>query len=118
MKCKMKRIIIAIIYIIPISLYAQYVQSDSLDIWTEEGITAFKNNNYKEALKYFEYCTKDYERQQVEDDAARTAFLQKVGYSVLRFTNEQVLYDIDNVIQQIRDFFDKGIILNNGYEKT
>ena len=60
----MKRIIIAIIYIIPVSLYAQ---SDSLDIWTEKGITAFKNNNYKEAIKYFEYCTKDYERQQLED---------------------------------------------------
>jgi len=29
--------------------------------------------------------------------------------------NEQVLYDTDNVIQQIKDYFEKGIILNNSY---
>jgi len=41
-----------------------------------------------------------------------------MGYSVMRFTNEQVLYDIDSVIQQIEDYFDKGIILNNSYDET
>jgi very-short-patch-repair endonuclease len=58
------------------------------------------------------------ERQQKEDDALRTDILQRMGYSVMRFTNEQVLYDIDSVIQQIKDYFDKGIILNNSYDET
>lgn len=58
------------------------------------------------------------ERQQKENDALRTDILQRMGYSVMRFTNEQVLYDIDSVIQQIKDYFDKGIILNNNYDET
>ena len=55
------------------------------------------------------------ERLQQEDDAVRTEFLRSMGYNVLRFTNEQVLYDTDKVIQQIKDYFEKGIILNNSY---
>ena len=39
-----------------------------------------------------------------------------MGYNVLRFTNEQVLYNIDDVIQQITNYFDKGVILNNSYD--
>lgn len=58
------------------------------------------------------------ERQQKENDALRTDILQRMGYSVMRFTNEQILYDIDSVIQQIKDYFDKGIILNNSYDET
>ena len=57
------------------------------------------------------------ERQQKENDAVRTDFLQRMGYHVMRFTNEQVLYDIDNVIQQIKDYFEKGIILHNSYDE-
>ena len=56
------------------------------------------------------------ERQQKEDDEARTEFLQRMGYNVLRFTNEQVLYNIDDVIQQIKNYFEKGIILHNSYD--
>ena len=57
------------------------------------------------------------ERQQTEDDVTRTEFLQGLGYRVLRFTNEQVLYDINLVVQQIKDYFEKGIIQNNGYNE-
>ena len=57
------------------------------------------------------------ERQQQEDDAIRTDFLQRMGYQVMRFTNEQVLYDKDGVIQQIKDYFEKGIILHNSYDE-
>lgn len=57
------------------------------------------------------------ERQQMEDDVVRTEFLQGLGYRVLRFTNEQVLYDINLVIQQIKDYFEKGIIYDNGYNE-
>ena len=57
------------------------------------------------------------ERQQMEDDAVRTEFLQGLGYRVLRFTNGQVLFDINLVIQQIKDYFEKGIILNGSYNE-
>ncbi len=53
----------------------------------------------------------------MEEDAVRTEFLQSLGYRVLRFTNEQVLFDIDLVIQQIKDYFEKGIIINNSYNE-
>lgn len=36
------------------------------------------------------------ERQQQEDDAVRQEWLEQVGYKVIRFSNEQVLFDIDN----------------------
>jgi len=28
-----------------------------------------------------------------------------MGYHIMRFNNEEVLYDLDNVIQQIEDYF-------------
>ena len=49
------------------------------------------------------------EPQQQEDDAVREYNLQRMGYHVMRFSNEEVLYDIDNVIEQIADYF-MGII--------
>ena len=39
---------------------------------------------------------------QIEDDAVRTAWLNKMGWTVIRFTNEEVLYDIDNVLKAIQ----------------
>ena len=39
--------------------------------------------------------------EQMKKDEERTARLQEVGYTELRFTNEQVLCDIDNVIKEI-----------------
>jgi very-short-patch-repair endonuclease len=39
--------------------------------------------------------------QQREQDQARTEHLQQYGYSVLRFTNAQVLDDLDTVMDQI-----------------
>ena len=57
------------------------------------------------------------ERHQMEEDAVRTEFLQSLGYRVFRFTNEQVLFDINLVIRQIIDYFEKGIIINNSYNE-
>jgi len=37
-----------------------------------------------------------------EDDAIRTEYLNEEGYSVIRFTNEQVLYHLDDTLGQIR----------------
>ncbi len=42
------------------------------------------------------------EKQQKED-VVRQKWLENMGYSVLRFTNEQVLYDTDNTIRMIKD---------------
>ena len=45
------------------------------------------------------------ERQQAEDDAIREANLEQMGFHVMRFTNEEVLTEIDNVLQQIEAYF-------------
>ena len=45
------------------------------------------------------------ERQQQENDERREHDLEQMGFHVMRFTNEEVLYDIDNVLQQIEDYF-------------
>ena len=41
------------------------------------------------------------EPQQQQEDAIRSQFLREQGFIILRFTNEQVLYDTDSVVQTI-----------------
>lgn len=41
------------------------------------------------------------ERTQEEKDDRRTEHLGQLGYDVIRFSNEDVLYDIENVIEQL-----------------
>ena len=43
--------------------------------------------------------------QTIEHDDARSGELEKLGNKVIRFTNDQVIYDIDSVIKEIN----KGI---------
>ena len=43
------------------------------------------------------------EGEQPEMDAERTRYLNEIGYTVLRFTNEEVLHDIDGVLEEISD---------------
>ena len=38
------------------------------------------------------------------DDETRTQMLEKLGYRVIRFTNEQILYDIDHVVNEIKSY--------------
>ena len=38
---------------------------------------------------------------QIEKDEYRTLRLTKIGFSVLRFTNEQIICDIDEVMETI-----------------
>lgn len=45
------------------------------------------------------------EKQQT-DDAVRTDWLEQQGYKVIRFTNEQVLCDTDNVIEELKKSLD------------
>ena len=42
--------------------------------------------------------------EQAALDAKRTARLNKLGYTELRFTNEEVLFDLDNVLKRIKSF--------------
>lgn len=42
------------------------------------------------------------ERQQQEEDRIRTEWLERYGFRVLRFTNEEVLYNTENVINEIK----------------
>ena len=45
------------------------------------------------------------EWEQREYDEMREEWLQRMGYHVKRFTNEEVLFDTDNVLQEIKSFF-------------
>ncbi|MBR1498710.1 MAG: endonuclease domain-containing protein [Bacteroidaceae bacterium] len=47
------------------------------------------------------------EPQQQEDDNAREYNLRRMGYHVMRFSNEEVLFDIDNVLSQIKEYFEQ-----------
>ena len=35
----------------------------------------------------------------------REEYLEQIGYHVIRFTNEEVLNDIENVLNQIENYF-------------
>ncbi|MBQ8593450.1 MAG: endonuclease domain-containing protein [Bacteroidaceae bacterium] len=41
------------------------------------------------------------EREQVESDEIRELTLNDMGYRIIRFTNEEVLYDIENTLETI-----------------
>ncbi len=45
------------------------------------------------------------EPRQQEDDKQREEDLERMGYHVIRFTNEEVLYDTEKVTDEILDYF-------------
>ena len=47
------------------------------------------------------------ERQQAEDDAVRESHLEQMGFHILRFTNEEVLFNIEYVLEQIENYFNE-----------
>ena len=47
------------------------------------------------------------EPRQQDDDKLREEQLEQMGYHVIRFTNEEVLYDTENVIEQIEQYFNE-----------
>lgn len=47
------------------------------------------------------------EPQQQEDDVIRENYLERMGYHVMRFSNEEVLFNIDRVIKQITAYFEE-----------
>ena len=44
------------------------------------------------------------EREQMKDDAIRTHDLESMGFRVIRFTNEEVLDDIEAVLEEIERY--------------
>jgi very-short-patch-repair endonuclease len=46
------------------------------------------------------------ERQQMEKDEDRTEALKKMGFKVVRFTNEEILNDIELTIKNIKAYID------------
>lgn len=44
---------------------------------------------------------------QKKDDIQREQVLEQMGYHVIRFTNEEVLYNTEWVIEQIEEYFEK-----------
>lgn len=48
------------------------------------------------------------EPQQVEDDFLRSEILEKKGYKVIRFSNEEVLFDTDMTINKIKEALTHG----------
>ena len=47
------------------------------------------------------------EREQMEDDEVRTAHLEQIGFRVVRFSNEEVLYNLGSVLDRIRHELNK-----------
>ena len=39
------------------------------------------------------------------EDAIRQRYIEQNGFHVMRFTNEEVLFDVENVLTQIEQFF-------------
>ena len=46
------------------------------------------------------------ERKQQEYDEIRTEDINNIGFNVIRFSNEEVLYDTENVIDKILETID------------
>ncbi|MBQ8462615.1 MAG: endonuclease domain-containing protein [Prevotella sp.] len=47
------------------------------------------------------------EPRQQEDDLLRESHLESKGYHIIRFTNEEILYNIEQVIDKIEQYFNE-----------
>ena len=45
--------------------------------------------------------------EQVISDEQRTEWLEKRGFRIVRFTNNEVFYDIKDVLETIKEYFEK-----------
>ena len=45
------------------------------------------------------------EPRQQENDQLREEYLERMGYHIIRFNNEEVLYETEKAIEQIIDYF-------------
>ena len=65
-------------------------------------IDIFIADFYCHALKLVIEIDGDYHQFQIEKDKARTEELQNIGIEIIRFTNEEVLFDIENTLSKIK----------------
>ncbi len=56
--------------------------------------------------------------EQAEADALRTEFLTQAGFKVIRFSNEQVLHDTENVVSEIKGNLDLNTNDNKNGQET
>ncbi len=68
----------------------------------EDFIVDFYCNEYKVTVEVDGKCHDSFEH--IKSDADRTARLIELGYTELRFTNEEVLNDLDSVLKKIKTF--------------
>lgn len=50
----------------------------------------------------------DYHLNNKEYDVARTAFLKEQGFNVIRFTNDEIKTDLDNVLRKVKSALDEA----------
>ena len=68
-------------------------------------IVDFYSHEYKLAIEVDGEVHKD--KDQSEYDLGRTAELDKYGIKVIRFTNDQIIYDINSVLTKILEIITK-----------
>ena len=79
----------------------------------EDFIVDFYCNEYKVTVEVDDGGYHD-ETDQMKSDAERTARLNELGYTELRFTNEEILCDLDNVLKKIKTFCSGTPLLQEG----
>lgn len=50
------------------------------------------------------------EKEQIAYDEERTEYLRSQGFEVMRFTNEEVLLEIDSVLERVKRYIIKGML--------
>ena len=78
----------------------------------EDFIVDFFCNEYKVTIEVDGGYHK--EADQMKSDEERTARLNELGYTELRFTNEEVLHDLDRVLKTIKTFCSGTPLLQEG----
>jgi len=86
-------------------------QVSDIEFYRRQPIDNFVVDFYAESLNLVIEidCSHYFELEQRSKDAERTAALQRVGCTVMRFTNSDVLGDIDSVIAEIETLVQRTI---------
>ena len=78
-------------------------QLDGFKIRRQHPIDRFIVDFYCAEAKLCVEIDGDSHAEQVEYDQARTAYLNELGYAVMRFTNREVFKQVEAVLQRIAD---------------
>ena len=68
-----------------------------------ELLRSFARENRKRQTPAESFLWEHIRQEQKEDDEVRTAHLEQLGFRVIRFSNEEVLYGIEDVLENIKD---------------